>query len=409
MDIHVSEANPESVVERLLNTNPELEIWWDSSPLVYANWAENMVRNAPAEKQETLRIQLRRLLDPKNPADSLFSGVTTNPPLSLAAMLNDPDRWKKWIAEYTLQHNRPSVEDVFWALYKEIVRLGALAFQPVFEKSGYLHGYLSGQVDPRRFYNSEVMLQQGLELSALAPNVMVKIPGTQVGVNLLRELTRRGISTNCTSAYTVPQFVAVAEAVQAGLLEARQKGVDLTRWRSVVTYMSARWENSAEFDKQAAEAGISLTPKDKRWAGVAIFKQAMRLFRKRAYPSKMLICSVRMGPVVNGSLHCWHLEETAGANAVFTLPPSYLSELFIKGEHLEFEPRIWQDIPEDVMEKLRAIPYFMQAYQPDGLVPTQFDNLPPLVSTFQEFSAATEKMVEFVAEHMPERAVMSGK
>ncbi len=227
-------------------------------------------------------------------------------------MQHDPERWTAWIRNYTRKQPSAQVEDVFWALYQEIVRLGADAFRPVFKSSGYSFGYLSGQVDPRRFFDAEMMVQQAVELSALAKNVMIKIPGTQEGIEIIRELTARGISTNCTAAYNVPQFVAAAEAVLAASPKRSANGVDLTYWRSVVTDMSARWENAPEFAAQAEQSGIPLTPDDRRWAGVAIFKEACRIFRERAYPSKMLLCSVRMGPNVNGVMHCWHLEETAG-------------------------------------------------------------------------------------------------
>ena len=83
---------------------------------------------------------------------------------------------------------------------------------------------------------------------------MVKVPGSREGIPVLRELTKRGISTNCTLAYTVPQFVAVAEAVDAGLSEARSSDVDLTGWKSVVTDMSARWEAAPEFVTEATES-----------------------------------------------------------------------------------------------------------------------------------------------------------
>ncbi|MCU0488309.1 MAG: hypothetical protein MUE67_05075 [Anaerolineales bacterium] len=399
---NASDSSPESVVERLLKTSPGLEVWWDSSPLVYPAWMKKMVDSAPDERKESLKQELLRLYDPEKPENTLFRGVTTNPPLSLAAMQHDPERWSAWIKEYALAHPGSGVEDVFWALYKEIVRLGALAFAPVFEKSGYLYGYLSGQVDPRRFFDQEIMLNQALDLSALAPNVMIKIPGTSQGLQVLRELTRRGISTNCTAAYTVPQFVQVAEAVQAGLSEARANGVDLTRWRSVITYMSTRWENAVEFEADARAAGVELTPELRRLAGVAIFKQAQRIIRSRAYPSKMLICSVRLGPVVDGRMHCWHLEETAGADAVFTLPPNYLTELFTQANDLEFEARIWKSIPAEALEQLHKIPYFVRSFQPDGWLVEEFNTLPPLQSTFKEFSGATEKMVAFVAERMPQ-------
>jgi transaldolase len=396
----------ESVVERLAKTAPGLEIWWDSSPLVYKSWTGRMLANAAPEKKPVLTEQLRRLYDLENPTATLFRGVTTNPPLSLAVINDNPDYWGAWIDEYNAAHPAESVEQVFWSLYKEIVRHGAEAFRPVFESSGYRYGHISGQVDPRFAFDADTMLPQALELSALAPNVMIKIPGSAQGIPVLRELTARGIPTNCTLAYTVPQFVAVAEAVQAGLLEARINGVDLTRWKSVVTYMSARWENMPEFVEQGAQAGLKLTLEDRRWAGVAIFKHAYRIFRARAYPSKMLICSLRLGPVVDGIQHVWHLEETAGADAIFTCPPVFLTDLFKQADHIEFEPRIWNDIPEDVKARLRRVPYFTRAYEVDGLTPAEFNTLPPLVSTYREFSAATENMIAFVRErmHLPESA-----
>jgi transaldolase len=400
MDAPVQAA--ESVLERFLNTSTGLEVWWDSSPLVYQSWANKLVAQAPEDQQVELAAQLKRLYDPQNPGATLFGGVTTNPPLSLAAMQENPPRWTAWIADYLTQHPGAEVSEVFWELYKEIVRLGAETYRPVFERSDFAQGYLSGQVDPRQFFDEEVMLKMALEVRAQGPNVMVKIPGTNEGVHVLRELTARGIPTNCTAAYNVPQFVAVAEAVQAGLLEARAKGVDLKHWRSVVTDMSARWENVPEFAASAEAAGVPLSADDRRWAGVAIFKQAYKIFRERAYPSKMLICSVRMGPTVDGVLRTWHLEETAGANAVFTLPPPYLTELFQQGSHLQFSNRIWEPIPSEVMNRLVCIPYFRESFDPDGLRPEQFNTIPALLSTYKEFSGATEKMVDFVRARMDE-------
>jgi len=386
---------PTTVLDRLLSTAPRLEIWWDSSPLIYQNWMEKLIASAPHGEQTVLAAQLLRLFDPQNPQKTLFTGVTTNPPLSLAAINDNPERWAGWINNYIRTHPDQDARQVFWALYKEIIRLGAETYLPVFEASDFAYGHLSGQVDPHYFFDADTMLPQAVELSSLSPNIAIKIPGTQQGMQVIRELTARGISTNCTAAYTVPQFIGAAEAVQAGLLEARANGVNLTKWRSVVTYMSARWESAPEFDEQAKDAGFQLSLEDRRWAAVAIFKQAYRIFRQRAYPSKLLICSLRLGPVVDGVMRCWHMEETAGGNVVFTLPPSFLTELFTQGEHLDFEPRIRRGIPPDVLERLRRVPYFRAAYEPDGLSPQEFNTLPPLLSTHKEFCGATEKIIAF--------------
>ena len=399
----------DSALDRLLRTAPGLEVWWDSSPLVYSTWVKELLAGVDVEKQELLKKQIHRLYDPQNPAATLFTGVTTNPPLSNKAIQDDPARWAAWVRETA--GRRPDLEthQLAWELYKEIVRLGAQEYLPVYERTDCCYGHLSAQVNPYTFFDAQQMFDQALELKSLAPNIAIKIPGTFEGVQVIRKLTAVGISTNCTSGYTVPQFIAVAEAVQAGLLEARARSVDLTGWRSVVTYMSSRWESAAEFAEQARQAGVSLSAEDVRWAGVAIFKNAYRIFRQRAYPSKLLICSLRLGPVVDGVMHCWHIEETAGARAIFTLPPSFLTELFTKADHLNFEPRIRREIPAETLARLRKVPYFNSAYDPNGLTPPEFNRIPALLNTWKEFKAAMDQIVTFTDEalRMPAAAAHS--
>lgn len=347
-----------------------------------------------------LARQLKRLYDPENQAATRFTGVTTNPPLSFQAIQDNPARWSAWVKEYALRHPEWDATQVGWELYKEIVCLGAQQYLPVYERTDYCYGHLSAQVNPITFYDTNAMVDQALELRALAANIAIKIPGTCEGVQAIRKLTALGVPTNCTSGYTVAQFIAVAEAVQAGLLEARKNRVDLTGWRSVVTFMSARWEAAPEFVEQANQVGVTLSPEDLRWASVAVFKNAYRIFRHRAYPSMLLICSLRLGPLVDGVLHCWHVEELAGARAVFTLPPPFLTEMFTKLNHLSFEPRIRGEIPSEVMERLQKVPYFRAGYEPDGLTPPEFNQLPAMLSTWKEFKGAMDKIVAFAAETM---------
>jgi transaldolase len=389
-----------SILERFAATNPGTEIWWDSSPLVFETWRSQMLDAAAPDRRWELAEELLRLWDPEHPAATLFRGVTTNPPLSLAAIRDAPTRWAAWIGSYHAANPNASDEDIFWALYKEIVRLGAAAFRPLHESSGYRYGHISAQVDPRYAFDTDAMLRQAYELAVVSPNVMIKVPGTREGMPVLRELTRRGISTNCTLAYTVSQFVAAAEEVQAGLAEARASDIDLTGWKSVVTDMSARWENAPDFATQGMESGVELSAEDRRWAGIAIFKQAQRIFRRRAYPSKMLLCSVRMGPVVDGVDRCWHLEHTAGADAVFTLPPAFLTEFIQRCGTPSFDSRIWDQLPIDVIARLRRVPYFKQGYDLGGIPVDEFNEIPSLQSNEREFSSATEEMVTFVRDQV---------
>src|SRR5512135_1838486 len=136
-----------SVIEKLWEVNPEAEIWWDSSPIIYDNWRAKMIRKS--SNQEEMRAWLDRLYYKDNPPEkNIFRGVTTNPPLSYSAIKDNPDYWTAWVDRFIAEERCTDAESVFWETYKEIVKRGAGIYLPIFSASNYRHGYISGQVDP---------------------------------------------------------------------------------------------------------------------------------------------------------------------------------------------------------------------------------------------------------------------
>jgi hypothetical protein len=118
----------ESPVERLSKTNPDLEIWWDSSPLVYETWVTNMLQKAAPAKRPIL-------------------------------------------------------------------------------------------LDPRLFTETEQMVADAEELSALSPNVMIKVPASMQGVEVVKVLTSKSNSTleAFSKGFTgLEGFVAERMAIAAG-------------------------------------------------------------------------------------------------------------------------------------------------------------------------------------------------
>ena len=387
-------------LERLMETHPGLEIWWDSSPLIYTSWSESMVKKAPPERANELREQLRRLYDPQHPEEALFRGVTTNPPLLLQVIKARESYVTQLVDDLIDQNPCLDKEALFWLTYKEIVRRGAEMYMGVFQRSQYRYGYLSGQVDPRALRDKEKMISQALELARLSPNVMIKVPGSKEGYEVIKVLTSKGISTNNTLTFILPQLMACAKAVKEGVEIAKQNGVDLTRWRSVITHMTARFGDLGDLRKETESLGIDLSETDVRWAELAIFKKAYHLVKERNYPSKMLICSMRISPILDGKKYCWHLEKLAGGDIVFTCPPSFIEAVFESLDGTDFRPQIDEEVPKAVLDKLLRIPYFEKAYREDGLTPDEFNQHPALVATAIEFSKATEGMVDFVAKRL---------
>lgn len=391
------------VLEKLAATNPDCEIWWDSSPLVYESWKKGVLASAPAAKKADWEAQLTRLFDPATiDAEGRmgFGGVTTNPPLSLQAIQNDPDFWMQEIRRIAAENPQDDVEGIYWKTYLEVVRQSALMILPVYDASNGRYGFLSGQVDPRFVTDFDLMLAQGLQLAALGRNVMVKIPGSAEGYRVIEELTARGISTNNTTSFTVPQYVECMNAVSRGLERAKAAGVDLSRWRSVITHMSARLGNVGDLKVQADLRGISLTPEEILHGEMAVLKRAYRHGKATGHPSKMLQCSMRVTDEgEGGTASSWHISKIAGGDFVYTCPPGYIAQLMQAEDRLpEFEASaIDEDAPAEVIEKLRQLPYFRQAYDFDGMLPAEFSRFAAFAATANEFAAATRRTVDFVA------------
>ena len=360
-----------------------------------------LLDKAPNGKKEAWREQLRRLFDPEKSGETLFRGVTTNPPLSLAAVKDNPGFWADYIKNLIRENPGKGVEEIFWMTYKEIVKRGAQLLLPVWEKSKHVYGYLSGQVDPRDCYYSDRMLQQALDIAQISPNIMVKVPGTCEGYEVIEQLTAKGIATNNTLSFTVPQFLACMDAVNKGLEKAKKEKVDLSRWRSVITHMSARFGTLGDLKAQAEARGIELSEVDIRWAELSIFKRAYQIIQEKRHPSKMLMCSMRISPPMNdGTQASWHIEKIAGSDVVYTCPPGYILELMGVEDQLKpFSPEaIHEPPPKPILEKLMRLPYFVQAYEPDGMSRKEFNRQGALVATAAEFTKATRTTVDFVAQ-----------
>lgn len=393
--------NSKNLLEKLVEVSPGMEIWWDSSPVIFDNWCKKMLADAKPEETRILKQQFARMYDPANSIDQFFRGVTTNPPLSLQAIRDDEPYWEKVVRDIIAQEPDIDTESLFWELYKKVVKRGSDMYLDLFERSGYKEGYLSGQVDPRSVFDKDAMLKQALDLTQINPNVMIKIPGSKQGYEVIEILTSKGISTNNTLTFILPQLVDCAQSVKRGLETARKNNIDLSKWRSVITHMESRYGDLGGLRDFAAEKGIELSEGDVRLAELAIFKKAYKYLKDNDLPNKMLSCSLRLGPMVDGVTRIWHLEEKAGANIVMTCPPSFIDQVinFPDQDKITFEKdRILKDIPNNVMDKLMQIPYFERAYAVDGYSRDEYNDHPSLKKTAEQFSSATNQMVAFAAK-----------
>jgi transaldolase len=242
------------------------------------------------------------------------------------------------------------------------------------------------------------MLEQGLQIATMGENVMVKIPGSKEGYEVIEELTARGISTNNTTSFTAPQYLRCMAAVSAGLYRAKAAGVDLSRWRSVITHMSARLGELGDWKTEAAARGITLSLPEIRDGEEAVLKRAYHLGKKTHHPSKMLQCSMRVEKDERtGKMVSRHLQDYGGSDMVYTCPPGFIAGLIPVADELDFDAHAIDREPNKAsVEKLMRLPSFRAAYEFDGMMPDQFAHYGAFKATETEFATATRQTVDFV-------------
>ena len=390
----------ESPVERLIKTNPDMEVWWDSSPLIFDQWVQKLVNAAEPSRKAGLKEQLLRLYNAEHPEQSVFRGCTTNPPLSWGAIQSDPKFWDEWVRKLCMENPKLGQKELSLLTYKEIVRRGAEMYLPIFKATNGRFGWISAQLDPRLFDETGPMIEAAGELRAIAPNVMIKVPASMQGIEVLKVLTSKGISTNTTTCFTLPQIMASAEAVMAGIQLAEKNKVELKPWRAVVTMMIGRLTENPALDLQADRQNIKLSWQEKHWFGIAVFRRAYRMLMEGGYASKLLSCSMRVGPLMAGKMEYWDIQKVAGGNIVYTCPPYVLEPLFELDDTLHFRPEIEEQVPQHILDKMLTLPYCIQAYDPNGLSLEQFNIHPATISTVETFAKGFANLEAFVGERM---------
>ena len=292
-------------------------------------------------------------------------GVTTNPVLAAAAVKKNRERWRDAI-DRALTRALPPEQQA-----------EALMRVAVTEAAAKLPGFVCAQVNPARAGDRDCMAAMAKRFHAWAPNVAVKLPATAAGLDVLEDCIAQGITTAATVSFTVPQVLAIAERHRAGQIRARERGLEPGTCFAVI--MIGRLDDYLRDVARDRRAEVSES--DIRQAGLAVAKRAYAVYRQRAYDAVLLVAALR-GP--------YHLTELAGADLVMSIHPSYQGS-FVSGDFAR-EPRIDRPVPEQVIERLRQLPDFVRAYEPDGMRAPEFMTYGLTQRTLSQFDASWKEL-----------------
>lgn len=314
-------------------------------------------------------------------------GATCNPVIVLDVLKKEMSTWKPRILELIKEMSTATEGEIAWRLVEEISLKGAELLRPVFERERGRNGRLSVQTDPRYYRDPEAIVRQAERFASIAPNIIVKIPVTAAGVKAIEEATSRGVSINATVCFTLPQCVAVAEAVERGLKRREAERKDIATMGPVCTIMEGRLDDWLKV--VATQQNMQVDRNALEWAGVAVFKKTYQLFKERGYRIRLLAAAFR---------NTMHWSELIGGDVVIS-PPCEWQKKF-NASDIPVVSRIANPVDPAIMADLNKFDDFRRANTDGGLSLAEFDSFPSTLRTLRQFITACHDLDGQIRELM---------
>jgi transaldolase len=315
-------------------------------------------------------------------------GATCNPVIVLTVLKKEWSRWKDRIPQLMRELPQATDEQVAWKIVEEMSQQAAELLMPVFEREQGKFGRLSIQTNPKFYRNASAMVEQAIHFSELAPNMVVKIPATNAGIQAIEEATYQGVSINATVSFSLPQAIAVAEAVERGFRRREREKKDINRMGPVCTLMVGRLDDWLRV--VAEKEGIIADPWVFDWAGVAVMKKAYSIFQERGYRLPLLSAAFR---------NHLHWSEFVGGKVVIS--PPYNWQKRYNASDIPIENRMDKKVDPSIVEELdRKFTDFHRSYYEDGMRLEEFDDFGPTRRTLRQFAKATDDIVTLIRDIM---------
>ena len=315
-------------------------------------------------------------------------GATSNPVITLNSVKSHPDVWTPVIDNMIKKNYSASEDEILWLLIDKVGERAAKILLPVYEKSNGEKGKLSLQVNPKYYRNADAMFEQGKYLASLAPNIAIKCPALPAGIKAMEMLTAKGISINATVSFTVPQAVQVAEAIEKGLTQAENNGVDISTITPYVTIMVGRIDDHLK--RQRENNNIDIDPTIIDWASIAIFKNAYKIFKERGFKSKLLAAAFRCD---------LHWKEIVGGDIIISMPYEWWNKF--NASDVDVESRIDEPVDEKTVNLLKEnFEDFNKAHDENGMTENEFESFGASVHTMQTFLEGYDEFVALIRSRM---------
>ncbi|MCS6797300.1 MAG: bifunctional transaldolase/phosoglucose isomerase [Myxococcota bacterium] len=255
-------------------------------------------------------------------------GVTSNPTIFEKAIGGSSD-YDGWLERHVLEEPHESPDRLYERLAVDDVRAACDVLRPVWEASDGIDGWVSLEVSPGLAHDAAGTVAEARRLRAAVdrPNVMIKVPATDAGIDALGALLDEGIAVNVTLLFGVARYERVAHTY----VQAVERANDPRRRHSVASFFVSRIDAAVDplLERDGRAQALALRGR----VAVANARVAYARFRtvfsgprwealraRGARPQRLLWASTGVkDPRLPDVLY---VESLAGPDTVNTMPPS---------------------------------------------------------------------------------------
>jgi transaldolase len=193
--------------------------------------------------------------------DSGVRGVTSNPTIFQQAIAKS-NAYQDDLAALT--KSGKSAKEIFEALAVADIQAATDVLAPVYQESEGQDGFVSIEVAPDLADDTQATIVEARRLHKAVnrPNVMIKVPATEPGIEAIRQLIADGININVTLIFSLERYAKVKEAYFQGLEERVANGQPIADIASVASFFISRVDSNVDDKLKALKPSNGTDPKD---------------------------------------------------------------------------------------------------------------------------------------------------
>ncbi len=333
-----------------------------------------------------------------------LKGMTSNPAIFEKAI--GSEHYKDSIAELAQEKDLSAV-DIYEKIAIEDIQTATDALHGVYEATDKRDGYVSLEVSPTLADDANGTLEEARRLwkAVDRPNLMIKVPATDVGYDVIQKLISEGINVNVTLLFAQDAYRKVAESYIAGLEKRAADGGEISSIASVASFFVSRIDSLV--DSQIEEKLKTASGEEKELLQSLLGKVAIANAKLAYQAYEELFSGERWGKLAEKGAQTqrvlWastgtknaeysdvlYIEELIGKDTVNTIPPSTWDSF---RDHGNLRKSLTEDVSgaEKTLEDLEKAGIFLEAATDKLLV----DAVRLFVEPFDKMIAAVEKAIE---------------